>query len=177
MNTTLTNLTARDLMNQHVFTVRADWTIHDLAEFLIDKNISGAPVVDESHNLVGVVSETDIVRKDSEDLGHVFRTSPHELYVHGWESSLAAKDLSSLQIEEERERSVREIMSTSILSIHESAPVEDIADTMIRSRVHRLLVTSSGRLVGVVTAMDLVALFKKISQFSVRQGHSAQSPF
>lgn len=171
------NVTAGDLMNRDVFKVRADWSVHQLAEFLNEKRISGAPVVDEKDKLVGVVSDSDIVRSDSEDCGELFRESPHELYVHGWESSLASSALSSLLIEEDHEHFVRDIMSTTVLSVNESTPLSDISSTMIRHKVHRLLVTSRSKLVGVITAMDLVALVHRVSCSSDRLVQSPRSRY
>ena len=164
-------------MSQNVLSVRVDWTLRELAEFLIDKNISGAPVVDEAHELVGVVSETDIVRNGSEDFGDMLRSNPHELYIHGWESRLASSDLTSFRVEEEREHFVRDIMSTTVISVNESATIQDVADTMTRSRVHRLLVTSKGKLVGVITAMDMVGLIKNVLKTMEHSARSARSPF
>ena len=59
-------LIARDLMNEEVMTVPADWTARQLAEFLTDNEISGAPVVDGEGHVVGVVSLSDLARSEAE---------------------------------------------------------------------------------------------------------------
>ena len=56
------HLKAKDIMNSDVLTVRDDMTVHELANFFTDKMISGAPVVNNMGQLLGVVSLSDIVR-------------------------------------------------------------------------------------------------------------------
>ena len=61
MPTALRKLEAQDLMNPDVLTVPEDMSVRELAAFLLDNQISGAPVVHSNDELVGVVSMTDIV--------------------------------------------------------------------------------------------------------------------
>ena len=55
-------ITASDLMNPEVLTVQTGMTVRELASFLIDNEISGAPVADSEGRLVGVVSLRDLMR-------------------------------------------------------------------------------------------------------------------
>ncbi len=55
---------ARDIMTTPVVTVTADMSIRDLAKILTEKGISGAPVVDNSGRVVGIVSEADVIAKN-----------------------------------------------------------------------------------------------------------------
>jgi len=56
----------KTLTNPEVLTVRVDLTVRELAAFLTEKQISGAPVVDGSGRLVGLVSLTDVAENDAE---------------------------------------------------------------------------------------------------------------
>ena len=60
-------ITAADLMNPEVLTVRDDATVAELARFLVDNEITGAPVEDADGRLVGVVSAVDLVRLIADD--------------------------------------------------------------------------------------------------------------
>lgn len=87
------SVTAREIMNPSVFTVSADWTIHELAQFLISRAITGAPVIDESGEFVGVVSLTDVARYESLVEKTILAERPHDYYLTGWEEKLNADDL------------------------------------------------------------------------------------
>ena len=57
-------LKAKDIMTRNVTTVRAATTIEDLARTLMEHKISGAPVVDDNGNLIGIVTENDLISRD-----------------------------------------------------------------------------------------------------------------
>ena len=56
---------AKDIMTQNVLTVKTDTTIEELARILMNHGISGAPVVDDKGNLKGIVTENDLISKNS----------------------------------------------------------------------------------------------------------------
>lgn len=60
--------------------------------------------------------------------------------------------------EEEHGRRVRDVMTPTVFTIPDDTPVERVARTMIAGRIHRLFVTRSGRVTGVVTPLDLLKL-------------------
>jgi predicted transcriptional regulator len=73
------NLTAKDVMNPKVLSVRDDMTLHELATFLTENEISGAPVLDDCGKLVGVVSLTDIALSEAERAAIEHEQSPSGL--------------------------------------------------------------------------------------------------
>lgn len=149
-------LTAKDIMSTHVIKVRDDMTVRGLAEFFSEKMISGAPVTDSSGRLVGVVSYADIVRQmDRRDRLSKDREAPH-YYLHGWEGRLNPEDFKGLHVEEEDGYLVKDIMTPVVFEVDESTPLDEVADRMIRGRIHRLLVTRRGQVVGIVTTMDML---------------------
>ncbi|MDZ7289076.1 MAG: CBS domain-containing protein [candidate division KSB1 bacterium] len=154
------HLTAKDVMNPHVISVPADWTIEELAQFLIDKAITGAPVKDENGKLIGVVSLTDIVRHDSLAEIDLRANEPHDYYMHGWEDRLAAEDLTSFHVEDKPQVTVREIMTPMVFKVNENTSIQEVADTMIGGRVHRLLVTRGEKIVGIITTMDMLKVIR-----------------
>ncbi len=155
------HLTAKEVMNPHVVAVPADWTIEELAQFLVDRAISGAPVKDENGKLIGVVSLTDIVRHDSLAEMDLRADAPADYYLHGWENKLAPEDLSAFHIEEKTELTVRDLMTPIIFKVDENTPIQDVADVMLGGRIHRLLVTRGGQIVGIVTTMDMLKVIKE----------------
>src|SRR4051794_11164428 len=71
----MSDLMARDVMNTEVLSVRPDLSVHALAAFLTERQISGAPVVDVHGRLMGVVSLTDIA-ESAPDRGDGPRVPP-----------------------------------------------------------------------------------------------------
>jgi CBS domain-containing protein len=147
--------TAADVMTPEVLMVPEDMTVSELADFLTEHEITGAPVVDQRGKAVGVVSVTDIAAAHS-GTEAVMRRGPHHEYFRGGEA-VAATEMRGFHVEDD-ERQVAEIMTPTIFSVPEETPVAQIAKTMIAGRIHRLLVTRKEKIVGIVTSLDLLRL-------------------
>ena len=155
-------LTAKDVMTRSVLTARADWPINRLAEFLIEHDISGAPVTDELGTLIGVVSLTDIVRHDSlpQREPHPHRT--HDFYLPVLEDQYAQEEVATFRIDATSEVTVRDIMTPMIFRVEEGTPVQQVAEKMIRGRIHRVFVTEGDNVVGIITALGLLDVIGKL---------------
>jgi CBS domain-containing protein len=143
-------LTARDVMNADVLSVTPDLTVHELAVFLVEHQISGAPVLDHRGHLVGLVSLTDIaegdaLREDARDA-----EAPRGRRRRG-------EDIAGLRVQT-TDLLVKDIMTPTVYSVEPDTPVAELARTMIAGRIHRLLVTEQGRVAGIVTSLDLLSL-------------------
>ena len=149
--------TAKDVMTTPVLGVRPDMTARELATFLTDHQISGAPVLDSANRIVGVVTTTDLAEDDS-DQGELSasRSDPGG-DVREWEDRMNREDMRALHVEEAG-RVVGDIMTPAVYTVQEEAPVVMLARTMVAGRIHRLFVTRAGRVVGVVTSLDLLRL-------------------
>lgn len=149
--------TAGDLMNPDILTVREDMSVRELARFLIDHEITGAPVEGDSGKLVGVVSVVDIASVASDDGTMRGDRSSPDFFVTGWENKVAIEEIQSFRIENDTLR-VAEIMTPEVFSVTEDTRVSEIASTMLRGHLHRLLVTREERPVGIVSTSDLLGL-------------------
>lgn len=147
-------ITASDLMNPAVMTVRDDLTVDELASYLVDNEITGAPVVDRRGRLVGVVSLVDIaeVASGSPRLG----SARPGFFQRGQEGKLSDSELKRLAVAHELR--VRDIMTPEIFSVSEDATVSDVASRMLREHLHRLLVVRGNEVVGIVSTSDLLGL-------------------
>lgn len=147
---------AKDIMRKKVVAVESWLTLPELAKIFEEKCISGAPVVDEVGAILGVVSQTDLVRTRREASTGV------PSYHTEFDDSVRS---AGLHIEELDQTRVEQIMTPGAISLDEMTPVEKVAKVMIDSRIHRVLITRGDRLAGIVTTMDflraLVALAKK----------------
>jgi CBS domain-containing protein len=126
-------ITAGDLMNPEILTVDADLTVRELASYLVENEISGAPVRDEEGRIVGVVSLFDIaaVTSDGED-------------------GSGGPDRDGLF--------VADIMTPVVHSVTEDATVSEVAAAMLKGHLHRLLVTRENQAVGIISTSDLLGL-------------------
>ena len=141
-------------MTRNIITVRDDAPLSELVATLTEHMITGAPVVDENGKLVGVVSTTDIALHSANRTSNVRRDRPPDFYLRGWETS--EDELRSFAIEEDSGEVVSDIMTPVIFSVSENARFQEMADTMVGGRVHRLLVTDGDRVIGIVTTLDLL---------------------
>ena len=151
------NITVSNIMQREVLTVENDWSLDQLARFLTDHQISGAPVIEKNGSLVGVVSLTDIVRHNGTPESHASEHSTHEYYLHGLEMQVGQNVSRNFHVEEESSVTVQDIMTPMIFEISESASLQEAADTMVKGHIHRLFVTRQGHIVGIVTALDMLA--------------------
>ena len=142
-------------MNPEVLTVRDDTTVRELAAFLIENEISGAPVEDGEGRLVGVVSMVDIVAATSGE-GRA-ATDGAGFFGPDWDDGLDEEDVEDLSLDQDGLR-VADIMNPRIYSVTEDATVSEIASLMLKGHLHRLLVTRDDRAVGIVTTSDLLGL-------------------
>jgi CBS domain-containing protein len=147
---------AEDIMNPDVLTVRDDMLVRDLALFLTEHEISGAPVVDEVGKPVGVVSETDIVSVDR--AGRKDDSSPAPYYLRAFENRFAVDSIRGLRVEQEA-LTVGDIMTPVVISVGREMPVARIARLMLNDHIHRVIVRDGESIAGIVTSFDMLRLF------------------
>ena len=132
--TARSDMSVADLMTIDPITVSFDAKIEDAEELMRRHRVTGLPVVDEAGRLIGVISQTDILYLDVPAVQALIR---------------------------HRERGVRvgEVMSAPAVTVDVNASVQAAAIRMNDEHIHRLVaVDDHGRPIGVVSAMDFVAL-------------------
>lgn len=138
---------AKDVMSKKVIAVERWLILPELAKIFEEKCISGAPVVDELGAILGVVSQTDLVRAR--------RDSGEGAPLYHRELDDSARSFG-FHLEELDKTRVEQIMTPGAIALDEETPVEKVAKVMIESRIHRVLITKGGKLAGIVTSMDLL---------------------
>jgi len=143
--------TAADLMTGNPLSLRDTATLREAVAFLIDRGISGAPVIDEAGRPVGVLTQTDVLVHDRENVEHV---TPPEFDTG---APLPKACWDEFQIERVDTTLVRDLMTPAVFSVALDTPAWSIVEQMRELNVHRLFVVDgNGVLVGVVTAMDVL---------------------
>jgi CBS domain-containing protein len=151
------DLVAKDVMNSELLTVPEDMTVAELAQFLVENEISGVPVQNATGHLVGVVSLSDVARSLTGRDEAVLTHGDSDYYLRSWEERFNAEDIAGLRVAESDE-TVGEIMTPSVLAVDEEMPISKVAARMIDSRIHRLLVTRDHKVVGILSTTDLLGL-------------------
>ncbi len=155
-------MTVGDIMRSDVLAAGADWSLESLGDFLIDNGISGAPVTTPDGELVGVVSMTDIVRQSSMSNSHADTGAAHDVYLYELESQMSREELRVFHAHEDSTVRVSDIMTPMIFRVDRDTSLQEIAETMLRGRIHRIFVTEDGRLTGIVTALDMLQVIRDI---------------
>jgi CBS domain-containing protein len=117
------------IMNRDVKKISPDAKIRELAQLMRDKKI-GSALVEQVDDYIGIVSETDLVRK-----GLAEGLNPDEA-------------------------TVRQVMSSPIITIDINRTVADANDLMAKRAIRHLPVTELGKIVGIISVRDLVICFK-----------------
>lgn len=146
--------TAADLMTKNPLSIRCDATIHEAAAFLIEREISGAPVVDDAGRAVGVISHTDIVRHDSEAGSR--RSDDAAFYREGDGRCPPAlrEFIYGKQTEAVR---VGDVMSPVVIQVSPGDSALSVVAKFLALKIHRLFVVDeSGTPVGVISALDIL---------------------
>ena len=143
-----------ELMNPDVVALRPEHSVTEAQQILAARSVSGAPVVDETGRVLGVVSQNDLVRKathpdTAEKAGQFF--SSIEDYA----------DLGTTPVGASSAR-VGDLMNKRVFSVNRDTGVAVAANIMRERRIHRLLVTDKGVLVGIVSSLDLLRVVEEL---------------
>ena len=149
------SLTAESIMSRTLLSAYEGWTIHRLAEFFIKHNISGAPVIASDHELVGVVTVSDIFKFSNMDETNR-REALRNYYREACEIELDEASLREWSGHAERNCTVHQIMKKEIITVEKEFLIEQVAAVMVKNDVHRVVVTHNKIALGVITTMDIL---------------------
>jgi CBS domain-containing protein len=139
-----------DVMVTDVITVKAEMGVKEFAELLREKHIGGAPVVNDENELLGIVTEGDLMALDA-DLHF-----PH--YIQFLDSVIYLE--SAKKFEERLKRAVAatvaDIMTDDVHSVSPGDPVRKAATLMSEHRFDRVPVVDGGKVVGIVGRHDVL---------------------
>jgi CBS domain-containing protein len=145
--------TAREIMTSPVITVGPDTPFRNVAAIMLDRGISGVPVVDDDGRLLGIVTEADLLYKEE-----VPQPQPALIPWHG----------SSLRLERIVDRhkkatglTVGELMTENVVTATEETSAHELAHLMLTRGINRIPIVRAGRVVGIVTRADVLKLFTR----------------
>ena len=145
-----------DIMSSDLLTAYEGWSIKRLASFFVKHDISGAPVVASDESLVGVVTQSDVIRFESRAPSDAEIQKVVQFYCGPNSQGLTDADIRHLKEKAIETCTVNAIMQSQVLSMDLQTPLSDACAFMVEHDIHRLFITDDKRLVGVVTAMDML---------------------
>jgi CBS-domain-containing membrane protein len=138
---------AEDVMVSTVITAGVNASIGEVAAILLHNHISAAPVVDEKGELVGIVSEGDLMRRP--EIGTTKRHS-------WWLELISNKSASATEYIKSHSRKVADVMTRDLITAKPDTPLGDIAALLERNQIKRVPIVAGGKLVGIVSRANIL---------------------
>lgn len=138
----------KQVMSVNIASVRPDMTLKQAAALMARRGVSGLPVVDEQGELLGVVSEADIIVK----------AASHPEGAGIYSRLFLPEGVDPKRVEA---TTVGEAMTSPAVTVDADRPVAVAARLMVEHDVNRLPVLVDGKLVGIVSRADLVQAFRR----------------
>ena len=138
---------ASDLMTTDVVSVGPKTDVRDIAQLMLNHQVSGVPVVDDEQRVLGIVSEGDLIRRVE---------APDASTRSWWLSLFSSPNRSPQDYVKVHGRYADEIMTRNVIEIGEEMVLSEIASVLERHRIKRVPVTRDGKLVGLVSRANLL---------------------
>ncbi len=141
---------AKDIMTSNVITVTLETSIRELVNLLSKHNISGVPVMDSNNNLIGIVTENDLIDQTK------------QLHIPTVVTILDS--IFYLENPIKMEKEMKKMAGTRVLDIYTANPVtvtpestiEEIATIMAEKNIHTLPVIQDDKLIGIIGKKDII---------------------
>lgn len=143
-----------ELMNPDVVCLPPEATVGEAEEILVKRAVSGAPVVDAGGRPIGVISQRDLAR-------HLSKRATAGASGQFYSDVEEYREIGEVKVDRSS-TPVSEIMSHEVYSVTRETGVAVAANIMRERRIHRLMVTDRGRLVGIVTSLDLLRIVEEL---------------
>lgn len=141
----------RDIMTTDVVSAKRGTSVNELAKLMGARDISGVPVLDDDGAVVGIVTELDMIVRNTRldmprfiqilDLGRIPLERRSD-YEHRMRHMLGAR--------------AEDLMSEEVVTVSPDDSVEDLAELMVKRRVNPVPVVENGKLVGIVSRADII---------------------
>ena len=142
----------RQVMTPDPATVTPDASVEDVVRAMREHELPGLPVVDGDGGLVGIITESDLVIADDEGDLHI----PHYVELFGGVVFLEPLRGFEQRLKKAAAATARDMMTADPVTVDADDPVRKAARLIAESGHNRLPVLERGRLVGVVTRVDVL---------------------
>jgi CBS domain-containing protein len=146
-------LNASDIMTTEVMTVKEETPLKELAEIFYENRINGVPVVDDEGLLIGIICESDLIRKDKKlHIPTVVALFDAVFYLE------SSKNIEK-EIKQISATTVSDLFTREVVTVDEKTPIDEIATIMTQKKIYTIPVMDGERLVGIVGKGDVIRTF------------------
>ena len=146
-------LNASDIMTTEVMTVKKETPLKELAEILYNNHINGVPVVDDEGLLIGIICESDLIRKDKKlHIPTVVALFDAVFYLE------SSKNIEK-EIKQISATTVSDLFTREVVTVDEKTLIDEIATIMTQKKIYTIPVMDGERLVGIVGKGDVIRTF------------------
>ncbi len=151
-------MNVKDIMTKKVIKVDINMSVRKVIDLFHKHGVSAAPVVDKNKKLKGIVTKSDILGYYIDiNFDKLMTTSLHDLITQ--ENGGNISDLAT-----EREKLVKDIMTPRPVKAEEDTPIEKIAETMIKKKIHKVVITRDDKVKGIVSPIDFLYHISGVSK-------------
>jgi CBS domain-containing protein len=142
----------REIMTAEVVTVQRETSVNRVAQLMDQRGVSGVPVADESGRVVGIITELDLIVRNT-------RLEPPAFFqILDGRIPLETPGHFRKRMQHMLGTEARDVMSAPVVSIGPDAEVEELAELMSKRRVNPVPVIAGDRLLGIVSRADIVRM-------------------
>lgn len=142
---------AKDIMNNDVISVKVEDKVEDLVKILLDHGISGVPVIDEKDNVVGIVSEADLIYREK---------SLHlPAFIPVLDGIVFLESFKKLEKEIKKMTAyrVKDVMNKEVITVKEDTEVQEVVNILLDKKINRVpVVDDENKLVGIITRSNIL---------------------
>jgi len=149
------SITAADVMIRSVLSVGPDTPLLEVHRLFVEEQIHGAPVVDESGKILGVVTSMDLLRAVSDEHGAAAYSSDYLRSLVEFSSPDWSGNPEDFQ-DRLNQECASDVMTPGAVSVSSTTPIEEVAKTLLEHGVHRVWVIEGAALAGVISTFDLL---------------------
>ena len=141
-----------DIMTKDVMTVKQETSVNEVAKLMGARDISGVPVVDDENHVVGIITELDLIVRNTR------LEMPRFIEVLDWgRIPLERPKHARERLQHMLGTQAADIMTEKVETIGPDAAAEELAELMVKRRVNPVpVVDADGKLIGIVSRADLV---------------------
>jgi len=138
---------AADVMVSNVIAVSPETRVAEVAEILLHNRISAVPVVDAAGQIVGIVSEGDLMHRAE---------AGTEIHRSWWLRALTSNEAMAADFVRSHTQKVTDVMTRRVVTASPDTPLYEIANLLERNRIKRVPIVKDGKLVGIVSRANLL---------------------